>query len=59
MNWIEINWSEVPLEQQVLVKHPFGVEGIHFWNGCWKYWYTGKPCSADFLGTITHYIVVE
>lgn len=58
MEWISINWENVPLETQILVKHSGGIEGIHWFSGQWQFWYSGRACSVEFLESITHYIVI-
>jgi len=54
-DWISVEDENMPLETDIIVKHPFGVEAIHFFNAEWKFWYTGKTCGSDLIKNITHW----
>lgn len=58
MEWIKIKWEDAPFEKQILVKHNGGIDGIHWFSGNWKFWYSGKACCPEFLKSITHYIIL-
>lgn len=53
--WISVEKENMPLETDLIVKHPFGVEAIHFFNAEWTFWYTGKSCGSDLIKSITHW----
>lgn len=53
--WISVEEENMPLETDLIVKHPFGVEAIHFFNAEWTFWYTGKSCGSDLIKSITHW----
>ena len=53
--WISVEDENMPLETDLIVKHPFGVEAIHFFNAEWTFWYTGKSCGSDLIKSITHW----
>lgn len=59
MEWININEQAMPLETDIIVKHKYGVEAIHFASAGWKYWYTGKAVELETLKNITHWCKPE
>lgn len=59
MVWIKISEYEMPLETDIIVSHPHGVEAIHFFNAGWKYWYSGKAVPLEVLKSITHWCKPE
>lgn len=57
MMWIDINSPDqsLPLETDILVKHPHGIEAIHFFSGRWSYWYSAREVDKELLKKITHW----
>lgn len=59
LQWLSVEEHEMPLETPILVEHEFGIEAIHFWNGFWRYWYSGTIVSIDVLQTAKYFVVVK
>jgi len=58
-DWVSVEDESMPLETDIIVKHPFGVEAIHFLNANWRFWYTGNVCDNDLLKGITHFKIIK
>ena len=55
MDWINVEDERPPLETDIIVKHKYGVEAIHFFSGKWTYWYSNTPVETSVLQSITHW----
>ncbi len=55
MHWIPIDEQKMPLETDIIVMHPYGVEAIHFFNARWTYWYKKDAVPESLMRTITHW----
>lgn len=54
-NWVPIEKEPMPLETDILVKHQYGVEAIHFFGATWRYWYTNEEVRKDVMASATHW----
>jgi len=54
--WNDIEEKQMPLETFILVKHKYGIEGIHFFDAKWSYWYSGNIVAIATLKSITHWL---
>lgn len=54
-NWISVEDEPMPLEQFIIVSHPYGIEAINFHSGGWRYWYANKFVKEAVLRSITHW----
>jgi len=55
LKWIAVEDCPLPLEEDIIVQHPYGVEAIHFFGATWRYWYTNELVPKATLDTITHW----
>lgn len=57
--WLSVDRNLIPLETDIIVRHKFGIEAIHYINHEWRYWYTGKIVDIHVLQTMTHFMIVK
>lgn len=55
--WVAFNPNKLPLETQIIIEHKHGIEGIHFFNHKWAYWYSGKEVDPQVFETAIRFMI--
>lgn len=55
LKWIAVEDRLLPVEEDIIVQHPYGVDAIHYIGATWRYWYTNELVPDSIISTITHW----
>ena len=56
LRWIPVEEKPLPLEEDIIVKHQYGADAVHFFGAVWRFWYTAKEVPADLVASVTHWL---
>jgi hypothetical protein len=58
LKWTAAEDEVIPLDADIIVRHAYGTDAIHYIGLTWRYWYTNEEVPKSTMDSVTHFCKV-